>query len=196
MPSPAHNLTHSLSYSLSLLTLNDAFQISQTNLHTFIDIFSCCSAGEYEYIEVVSTDNHLSDRLIVDVDFQAQFEIARPTPQYESALKALPPVFVGSASKLRKILEFMSDAAKISLKQNHMHLPPWRTLDYMSSKWLSPCDRKKPDLITLSRLNVVAKQCSEQLRHTKIALVAEMKASSGNAVSNLSRTNKACPTKF
>lgn len=134
----------------------------------------------------------------MDVDFQAQFEIARPTQQYEAALKILPAVFVGSASKLKKILEFMSDAAKISLKQNHMHLPPWRTLDYMSSKWLSPSDRKVDAAAPMSPTKrsrsfhwlpehklLIAKQCNEQLRHTKVALVAEMKSS--GAVSNLAR---------
>jgi len=133
----------------------------------------------------------------VDVDFQAQFEIARPTQQYEAALKILPAVFVGSASKLKKILEFMSEAAKVSLKQNHMHLPPWRTLDYMSSKWLSIPERKmdaapksptkRPRSLAKTQMPV-AKQCSEQLKHTKVALVAEMKAS-GVVSKWSSRTN-------
>lgn len=129
--------------------------------------------GEYEYIE--------AEGLIVDVDFQAQFEIARPTQQYEAALKILPPVFVGSASKLKKILEFMSEAAKVSLKQNHMHLPPWRTLDYMSSKWLST---KKVDAKgALIAQSMLAKQCREQLRLTKVALVA----ATSSIPSNLTR---------
>lgn len=146
--------------------------------------------GEYEYIDVVFNADQLAERLIVDVDFQAQFEIARPSPQYLAALKILPAVFVGSSSKLKKILEFMSEAAKVSLKQSQMHLPPWRTLDYMSSKWLSTSDReidtaplsppKRPRSFHWQPENkpmLAAKQCSEQLRHTKVALMAEMKAS-------------------
>lgn len=163
--------------------------------------------GEYEYIDVVFDGNHLAERLIVDVDFKAQFEIARPTQQYEAALKILPPVFVGSTFKLEQILQFMSEAAKASLKQSDMHLPPWRTLDYMSSKWLSTYERKRMDAVypvlpakrhrsyhhwqentnnnnnTNSYIASVAKQCSEQLRHTKASLIAEMKSS--EVVSNL-----------
>ena len=136
----------------------------------------------------------------MDVDFQAQFEIARPTEQYAAALKILPAVFVGSASKLQQILQFMSEAAKVSLKQSDMHLPPWRTLDYMSSKWLSTVERKidsvpvspakrprsyhwQENKMLLS--SAVAKQCGEQLRHAKVSLIAEMKSS--EVVSNLTR---------
>jgi uncharacterized protein (TIGR01615 family) len=161
--------------------------------------------GEYEYIDVVFNGMQLAERLIVDVDFRAQFEIARPTQQYEAALKILPAVFVGSASKLQQILQFMSEAAKASLIQSDMHLPPWRTLDYMRSKWLSTYVRKMGDSVPVSpakrprsyhhwqekkkNINInnsftsVAKQCGEQLRHTKVSLIAEMKSS--EVVSNL-----------
>lgn len=153
--------------------------------------------GEYEYIDVVFDDDSVEERLIVDVDFQAQFEIARPTQQYEAALKVLPVVYVGSASRLQRILEIMSEAAKESLKQSDMHLPPWRTLDYMSSKWLSTFERKvdpaSPTLTPRSyrwqennTLFPVAKQCGEQLRLTKSSLIAEMK--SPGVVGKLIRT--------
>jgi len=157
-------------------------------------------AGEYEYIDVVFNGMHLAERLIVDVDFRTQFEIARPTQQYEAALKILPAVFVGSTSKLQQILQFMSEAAKASLIQSDMHLPPWRTLDYMSSKWLSTHVRKVVDAVPVSpakrprsyhhwqemknnSFTSVATQCGEQLRHTKVSLIAEMKSS--EVVSNL-----------
>jgi uncharacterized protein (TIGR01615 family) len=35
---------------------------------------------------------------IMDIDFQAQFEIARPAQQYNAALKALPMVFMGKST--------------------------------------------------------------------------------------------------
>ncbi|CAK9206853.1 unnamed protein product [Sphagnum troendelagicum] len=155
--------------------------------------------GEYEYIDVVfdeeeeSGDEESSDRYIVDIDFQAQFKIARPTQQYEAVLKSLPTVFVGTSTKLKRFLEIMSDAAKVSLKQNAMHLPPWRTLDYMSAKWFSNFERKSKDLLMSpmftgpcslhwrdNQLNLVsseAKLCGEQLRRTKVSLLAEVKGS-------------------
>ncbi|CAM6024260.1 unnamed protein product [Sphagnum balticum] len=176
--------------------------------------------GEYEYIDVVfdgeeSEDDEESstDRYILDLDFQAQFEIARPTQQYEAALKSLPTIFVGTSLKLKQVLEIMSNAAKISLKQNAMHLPPWRTLDYMDAKWFSNFERKSSNDLLVSvpfkgpcssgggggsrhrlrwrdnnnhhRFAVVpleAKLCGEQLRRTKVSLLAEVK---GAALSNL-----------
>lgn len=89
--------------------------------------------GEYEYIGV--------GELIVDINFQAQFEIARRTSQYVAALQSLPTVFVGTAATLEQVLRLMSEAAKASLEQSDMHLPPWRTLEYMRSKWLSPFEK-------------------------------------------------------
>lgn len=155
--------------------------------------------GEYEYIDVIINDDREMERLIVDVDFPAQFEIARPSQQYEAALKILPAVFVGSPTKLKQILQFMSEAAKASLRQSDMHLPPWRTFVYMSSKWLSMSERKI-DPVPMSStkqprsfhwqenktlVSTVAKQCMEQLRHTKMILVVEMKSS--GVVANLTR---------
>ncbi|CAH1447350.1 unnamed protein product [Lactuca virosa] len=67
-------------------------------------------AGEYEYIEAVVE----GDRLIIDIDFRSEFEIARSTKSYK---------------------------AKQSLKKKGMPLPPWRRADYVKSKWLSPCTR-------------------------------------------------------
>ncbi len=148
------------------------------------------SAGEYQYIDVVfdeeeeSGDEESSDRYIVDIDFQAQFKIARPTQQYEAVLKSLPTVFVGTSTKLKRFLEIMSDAAKVSLKQNAMHLPPWRTLDYMSAKWFSNFERKSKDLLMSP---MFTGPCSlhwrdNQLRCTKVSLFAEVK---GSPLSNL-----------
>jgi hypothetical protein len=36
----------------------------------------------------------------------------------------------------------MVDAAKWSLKQNSMPLPPWRSLSYLQAKWQSKYERK------------------------------------------------------
>jgi uncharacterized protein (TIGR01615 family) len=122
-----------------------------------VHLFFFMCAGEYEYIDVVfdgeeSEDDEESstDRYILDLDFQAQFEIARPTQQYEAALKSLPTIFVGTSLKLKQVLEIMSNAAKISLKQNAMHLPPWRTLDYMNAKWFSNFERKSSNDLLVS----------------------------------------------
>ncbi|XP_010274246.1 PREDICTED: uncharacterized protein LOC104609584 [Nelumbo nucifera] len=94
-------------------------------------------AGEYEYIDVIVE----GERLIVDVDFRSEFEIARSTGTYKVVLQALPSIFVGKADRLQQIVGIVSDAARQSLKKKGMHIPPWRKAEYMNSKWLSPYTR-------------------------------------------------------
>ncbi|KAJ9566797.1 hypothetical protein OSB04_002763 [Centaurea solstitialis] len=94
-------------------------------------------AGEYEYIDAVIE----GDRLIIDIDFRSEFEIARSTKSYKAVLQMLPQIFVGKADRLQKIINIVSDAAKQSLKKKGMPLPPWRRAEYVKAKWLSPCTR-------------------------------------------------------
>lgn len=78
------------------------------------------------------------ERLIVDIDFRSEFEIARSTKTYKSILQTLPYIFVGKADRLQKIIAIASEAAKQSLKKKGMHIPPWRKAEYAKAKWLSP----------------------------------------------------------
>ncbi|KAJ0673074.1 hypothetical protein HanOQP8_Chr13g0504161 [Helianthus annuus] len=105
-------------------------------------------AGEYEYLDVVVEGG---DRIIIDLDFRSEFEIARPTCIYKAILRSLPDIFVGDAERLQQILAIVSESAKQSLKKKGMHVPPWRKLDYMRSKWLSTHFRTQPaPLVKLS----------------------------------------------
>ncbi|KAG6384341.1 hypothetical protein SASPL_155852 [Salvia splendens] len=90
--------------------------------------------GEYEYIDVVVE----GERVIIDVDFRSEFEIARSTSSYKAILQSLPYIFVGKTDRLIQIVAIASEAARQSLKKKGMHIPPWRKADYMKSKWLSP----------------------------------------------------------
>lgn len=76
-------------------------------------------------------------RVIVDTDFKSQFELARPTLAYKELSDALPSIFVGEENKLMEIITLLCSAAKESLKQRGLHIPPWRTRGYMLCKWLS-----------------------------------------------------------
>ncbi|XP_073144864.1 uncharacterized protein [Henckelia pumila] len=94
-------------------------------------------AGEYEYVDVIME----SERFLIDVDFRAEFEIARSTKAYKLILQILPNIFVGKADRLEKIIGIVSESAKQSLNKKGMPLPPWRKADYVKSKWLSPHTR-------------------------------------------------------
>ncbi|KVH88480.1 Protein of unknown function DUF506, plant [Cynara cardunculus var. scolymus] len=49
-----------------------------------------------------------------------------------------------TADRLQQILSIVSEAAKLSLKKEGMHIPPWRKFEYMRSKWLSAHIRTPP----------------------------------------------------
>ncbi|KAL7610780.1 uncharacterized protein LOC111878117 [Lactuca sativa] len=98
-------------------------------------------AGEYEYLDVIVDGG---DRVLIDIDFRSEFEIARPTGNYKAILQSLPYIFVGEADRLQQILSIVSEAAKLSLKKKGMHIPPWRKFEYMRSKWLSAHIRTLP----------------------------------------------------
>nr|XP_024381866.1 uncharacterized protein LOC112285357 [Physcomitrium patens]PNR49946.1 hypothetical protein PHYPA_011843 [Physcomitrium patens] len=149
--------------------------------------------GAYEYIYVEVNYNQSVERLIVDVDFQDQFVLARATPSYLAALKLLPTVFVGSTRRLGQILHIMAEYVKMSLKQNSMPLPPWRTLDFMNSKWLSPNERvvdkswpcsprgsSSPRLKGRLASMPETRQCDVQLLRMKDSLIAEVRGTSVN----------------
>ncbi|KAM3261079.1 hypothetical protein ACQJBY_052008 [Aegilops geniculata] len=92
-------------------------------------------AGEHEYIDAVVGDG---GRLIVEVHFRSEFEVARSTKAYRAALQALPPLFVGTSDRLGKIVSVVAEAARQSMKKKGLHFPPWRKPEYMRAKWLSP----------------------------------------------------------
>ncbi|KAH7447016.1 hypothetical protein KP509_01G087400 [Ceratopteris richardii] len=133
--------------------------------------------GEYEYIDIIlERGTHQVDRLIVDIDFRSQFEIARPTQSYLDLITCLPVVFVGSVEKLSQVLKILAEEAKLSMTQNEMHVPPWRTLAYMTCKWLSALERSHKRMRvtgqgpagSVGRGNRYTEKCILQLHHLKM----------------------------
>lgn len=82
-----------------------------------------------------------NERLIIDIDFKSEFEIARSTKSYKMILQNLPYIFVGKCDRLQSIVAIVSEAAKQSLKKKGMHVPPWRRVEYVKAKWLSAYTR-------------------------------------------------------
>jgi hypothetical protein len=87
------------------------------------------------------------ERLIIDIDFKSEFEIARSTGAYKAILQSLPYIFVGKSDRLGQIVSVVSEAAKQSLKKKGMHFPPWRKAEYMRAKWLSPYTRLNENVL-------------------------------------------------
>ncbi|XP_057472461.1 uncharacterized protein LOC130761035 [Actinidia eriantha] len=134
--------------------------------------------GEHEFIDVINHFNDgCSERYIIDIDFNSHFEIARAVQSYDAVLRALPPVFVGSMSKLKQFLQAMEEAARASLKQNSMPLPPWRSLAYLQAKWESTSGRVvSPHEQSTKQIHSSDHQhCSELLTRLKSRVESEIR---------------------
>lgn len=133
-------------------------------------------SGDYEYIDVIMhSDTTGPERLIVDIDFRSHFEIARAVDSYGTLLNSLPVVYVGTLPRQKQFLHVMVDAAKWSLKQNSMPLPPWRSLPYLQAKWQSKYERK--DSITEGAFRSTSTDhtlCIGHLKRLKTSLQLEL----------------------
>ncbi|KAI3841509.1 hypothetical protein MKX03_031122 [Papaver bracteatum] len=102
------------------------------------------TGGNYEFIDVIkpaSLSCSSEIRYFIDIDFIGEFEIARPTSQYEKLVQILPRVYIGRSEELKQITKLMSEAAKKSLKGNQLLLSPWRKNRFMQMKWFGPYKR-------------------------------------------------------
>ncbi|KAG9454684.1 hypothetical protein H6P81_007588 [Aristolochia fimbriata] len=104
--------------------------------------FGKVPGGDHEYIDVIIDGTTSTERIIIDIDFRSHFEIARAVESYQRLLKSLPVIYVGTVSNLQQYLQVMAEAARNSLEQNNMPLPPWRSLAYLQAKWHSEYVRK------------------------------------------------------
>ncbi|KAK2991650.1 hypothetical protein RJ640_016326 [Escallonia rubra] len=50
-------------------------------------------------------------------------------------LDELPPIFVGKAEELKRVVKLMCSTTKESMKTMEMHMPPWRRYGYVLVKW-------------------------------------------------------------
>jgi uncharacterized protein (TIGR01615 family) len=90
---------------------------------------------------VVQTRSGKAVRVVVELSFRAEFEVARASAEYRALVTALPEVYVGRADRLRAVVKVMCAAAKQCMKENNMHMGPWRKHKYMQSKWLGTTER-------------------------------------------------------
>ncbi|MBA0868546.1 hypothetical protein Goshw_015403, partial [Gossypium schwendimanii] len=76
-----------------------------------------------------------------ELNFRAEFEMARASEDYNRLVRRLPEVFVGKVERLNDVIKILCLAAKKCMKEKKMHMGPWRKQSYMQAKWLKPCER-------------------------------------------------------
>ncbi|CAH8316609.1 unnamed protein product [Eruca vesicaria subsp. sativa] len=138
-------------------------------------------AGEYEYIDVIIN----GERLLIDVDFRSEFEIARQTNAYKALLQSLPFVFVGKPDRISQIVTMVSEAAKQSLKKKGMHFPPWRKGEYMRAKWMSSYTRNSPEAVVSSSSTVVDEAAEMDRKEIELSFEEKFLASVNSSSSTV-----------
>jgi len=98
------------------------------------------SRWSHEFIDVIHSEA-VTWRYFVDLDFRAQFEIARPTKQFSDVLATVPSIFVGCAEKLKRTVSKLCEALSLSFRTKGLPVPPWRRNRFMQNKWFGACRR-------------------------------------------------------
>ncbi|KAL0442754.1 UNVERIFIED_CONTAM: hypothetical protein Slati_1998100 [Sesamum latifolium] len=100
-------------------------------------------SGEHTFLDVLDNSNPKKGevRVIIELNFRAEFEMARANEEYDKLVKRLPEIFVGKIERLLSLLKIVCAAAKKCMKEKKMHMGPWRKHRYMQAKWLRTCER-------------------------------------------------------
>lgn len=100
-------------------------------------------AGKHTYLDVIDNSNPKKGevRVIIELNFRGEFEMARASEEYNQLISRLPEVFVGKVERLRTLVKVLCTAAKKCMKDKKMHMAPWRKRKYMQAKWFNTCER-------------------------------------------------------
>ncbi|KAL9342562.1 hypothetical protein Peur_065887 [Populus x canadensis] len=103
-------------------------------------------SGEHTFLEVVGklSSKKGEVRVVIELNFRAEFEMAKANQEYNQLISRLPEVYVGKAERLKALIKILCSAAKKCMKEKKMHLGPWRKHKYMQSKWIATCERTTP----------------------------------------------------
>ncbi|KAF5729085.1 hypothetical protein HS088_TW21G01242 [Tripterygium wilfordii] len=109
-------------------------------------------SGEHTFIDVMDNSSTKKGevRVIIELNFRAEFEMARASEDYNRLVQRLPEVFVGKIERLSNVIKILCLGAKKCMKEKKMHMGPWRKHRYMQAKWLKTCERITPSKQQLS----------------------------------------------
>lgn len=99
-------------------------------------------SGEHIYLEVAEKPRPEKGeiRVVIELNFKAEFEMAAASQEYNQLIEWLPEVYIGKLERLRNVIKILCGAAKKCMKEKRMHLGPWRKYKYMQSKWFGQCN--------------------------------------------------------
>ena len=99
--------------------------------------------GEHTFLDVIDNTNPEKGevRVMIELNFQAEFEMAKGSDEYNKLVMKLPEVFVGEVERMSNLIKILCMAAKKCMQDKKLHMGPWRSHKYMQAKWLGPCER-------------------------------------------------------
>lgn len=102
--------------------------------------------GSHEYIEVMASTPGRKKQIpfLIELEFRTEFEMAKACDEYRRLIAQLPKSYIGKSDYLNAILRVVCDAAKRSMKEQKIHMGPWRKRSFMQMKWSGYNDRKQP----------------------------------------------------
>lgn len=100
-------------------------------------------SGEHTYLEVMDNSNPKKGevKVVIELNFRAEFEIARANEDYNRLISKLPELFVGKAERLKAVIKILCSGTKKCMKDRKMHMGPWRKHKYVQAKWFGTCER-------------------------------------------------------
>ncbi|TMW92021.1 hypothetical protein EJD97_013594 [Solanum chilense] len=100
-------------------------------------------SGEHTFIDVIDNSSTKKGevRIIIELNFRGEFELAKASEEYNRLVKCLPEVFVGKIERLLPVIKILCNAAKKCMKDKKMHIAPWRKQKYMQAKWIKTSER-------------------------------------------------------
>ncbi|KAF6155845.1 hypothetical protein GIB67_039176 [Kingdonia uniflora] len=100
-------------------------------------------SGEHKYIDVMDTSSCKKGevRVVIELNLRQEFQMGRASKEYNELIKRLPEIFVGKAERLKNLIKIICSSAKKCMKENKMHMGPWRKQTYMHAKWFGTYER-------------------------------------------------------
>lgn len=100
--------------------------------------------GEHTYLEVVDNSSSKKGemRVVIELNFRGEFEMARTSEDYNQLINKLPEVYVGKIERLQALIKILCCASKKCAKDRKIHMAPWRKQKYMQAKWIGTREQK------------------------------------------------------
>lgn len=113
---------------LEIWSNSNLSMFSNSNLSMFL--FS----GMHDVV-IQLKDEKKEVRFVVELEFRAEFEMAKACQDYSKLVNQLPESYVGKFEHLNALVRVICNAGKRAMNEKKIHMGPWRKRKFMQMKW-------------------------------------------------------------